>query len=97
MIASRPETVAAEKSMSAFFICPGGRFFRAIFNNDSHPSVALFLSDGRYVVLPEANSGSGARYANQDESFVFWNKGQKALIVEQGKTTYTGCEKQGDS
>ena len=27
-------------------------------------------------------SGSGARYANKDESFVFWNKGNTAFITE---------------
>jgi membrane-bound inhibitor of C-type lysozyme len=27
-------------------------------------------------------SGSGARYANADESIVFWNKGDTAFITE---------------
>ena len=70
---------------------------RAVFNNGSRPRVALTLSDGRYVVLPEAKSGSGARYANPKESCVFWDKGRTAFVVERGKTTYAGCEKQGGS
>jgi len=41
--------------------------------------------------LPQARSGSGARYANGDESFVFWNKGDTAFIEEDGKTTYADC------
>jgi membrane-bound inhibitor of C-type lysozyme len=36
-------------------------------------------------------SGSGARYANSNESFVFWNKGNTAFIEENGKTTYSNC------
>jgi membrane-bound inhibitor of C-type lysozyme len=95
--ATGSEPVTAARTMSAFFVCTGGRSIRAVFNNGSRPRVALALSDGRYVVLPEAKSGSGARYANPEESFVFWSKGQTALIVERGKTTYAGCEKQGGS
>jgi membrane-bound inhibitor of C-type lysozyme len=38
-------------------------------------------------------SGSGARYANKDESFVFWNKGDTAFITEgaSGEETYSDC------
>ncbi len=41
--------------------------------------------------LPQVLSGSGARYANFDESFVFWNKGDTAFITEGGKTTFKDC------
>jgi membrane-bound inhibitor of C-type lysozyme len=43
--------------------------------------------------LPQAMSGSGARYANKDESFVFWNKGNTAFITEgaAGEETYSDC------
>ena len=51
----------------------------------------LVLSDGRKLSLPQAMSGSGARYANRDESIVFWNKGDTAFLDEKGKTTYEGC------
>ena len=56
-------------------------------------SVNLKLSDGRSLKLPQAMSGSGARYANKDESWVFWNKGDTAFITEgaDGKETYSGC------
>jgi len=38
-------------------------------------------------------STSGARYANKDETFVFWNKGDTAFVTEgkDGKETYSGC------
>jgi membrane-bound inhibitor of C-type lysozyme len=48
-------------------------------------SVALVLSDGRSVTLPQTISASGIRYANADESLVFWSKGNTAFITE-GKT-----------
>jgi membrane-bound inhibitor of C-type lysozyme len=53
--------------------------------------VELTLSDGRKLALPQAVSASGARYANADESVVFWNKGRTAFVEEAGKQTYTGC------
>jgi membrane-bound inhibitor of C-type lysozyme len=38
-------------------------------------------------------SASGARYANKDETFVFWNKGDTAFVTEgkDGKETYSSC------
>ena len=53
----------------------------------------LKLSDGRSLSLPQVLSGSGARYANKDESFVFWNKGDTAFITEgaSGEETYSDC------
>ena len=43
--------------------------------------------------VPQAMSGSGARYANADESFVFWNKGDDAFITEgdPDKPTFADC------
>jgi membrane-bound inhibitor of C-type lysozyme len=45
--------------------------------------------------LPQVISGSGARYANADESFVFWNKGDTAFITEgpddNDNMTYKDC------
>jgi len=43
--------------------------------------------------LPQVMSGSGARYANKDESFVFWSKGNTAFITEGagGEETHSDC------
>jgi membrane-bound inhibitor of C-type lysozyme len=71
------------------FECANGSKINAVFNGQA--SVDLKLSDGRSLMLPRAVSGSGARYANKDESFVFWNKGDTAFIEEKGQTTYTNC------
>ena len=42
--------------------------------------------------MPAVVSGLGARYANVDEIFFYWNKGDKAFIEERGRTTFDGCK-----
>jgi membrane-bound inhibitor of C-type lysozyme len=49
------------------FICPKNKNIHAVFYKNR--TVNLELSDGRKMVLPQVISGSGARYANSDESF----------------------------
>ena len=75
---------------TAIFKCQGGKSIEATFYASS---VGLKLSDGRSLTVPQAMSGSGARYANKDETFVFWNKGDTAFVTEgkDGKETYSGC------
>jgi uncharacterized protein len=85
------QVAAAAKTIKARFACAGGKSIEATFVNGPSTSVRLVLSDGRKMALPQAMSASGARYANKDESFVFWNKGNTAFIEEGGKTTYEGC------
>jgi membrane-bound inhibitor of C-type lysozyme len=79
------------ETIHARFDCDGGKSIEAAFDNGPKPSVELALSDGRRWVLPQALSASGARYANGDESIVFWNKGNTAFIEEGGRTTYRDC------
>ncbi len=45
------------------------------------------------LTLPQTISASGARYANTDESIVFWNKGNTAFITEgdPNSPTYKDC------
>lgn len=61
-------------------------------------SVALSLSDGRQMTLRQTLSADGARYSDGDpnvsgnESFVFWSKGNGALVLEDNEQkSYTGC------
>lgn len=55
-------------------------------------SIKLTLSDGQNLDLPQTISADGSRYANNDESFVFWSKGDGALILENNiEKTYIGC------
>lgn len=55
-------------------------------------SVSLVLSDGRAMTLAQTISADGVRYANADDSFVFWEKGNGALVLENDvEKSYTGC------
>lgn len=78
------------KDINAIFNCPEERMIITTFHL-SDDTVDIKLSDGRELTLPRAISASGARYANSDESFVFWNKGNTAFIQENGTTTYQDC------
>ena len=73
---------------SVVFNCAVDKNIKAIFYKDR---VYVSLSDGRKMSLPQVLSGSGARYANFDESFVFWNKGDTAFVNEGDKMTYKDC------
>jgi membrane-bound inhibitor of C-type lysozyme len=64
---------------TAIYKCDGNKGVDATYYPDS---VDLTLTDGRSMKLPQVISGSGARYANADESFVFWNKGDTAYVTE---------------
>ncbi|HXV73425.1 MAG TPA: MliC family protein, partial [Sphingomonadales bacterium] len=76
--------------VTAVFKCDDGKSIDATFYANA---VDLKLSDGRTMKVPQAMSASGARYANKDETFVFWNKGDTAFVTEgkDAKETYTGC------
>lgn len=76
---------------TAAFKCDGSKAVTATFYPGVDKYVDLSLSDGRKLSVPRAISASGARYANADESFVFWNKGDTAFITENGTTTFSGC------
>ena len=73
------------------FTCDDGKSIVADFYVGDDKFVDLALSDARAMSVPRAISASGARYANADESFVFWNKGDTAFVTENGTTTYAGC------
>ena len=78
-------------TVAADFYCLNQQTIKAIFTIGTDNKVALSLSDGRDLSLPQVISASGARYANADESFVFWNKGDQAFIEENGQSTYLDC------
>lgn len=80
--------------VSVNYMCEGGSSIVANYNN-TDDNVALVLSDGREMTLPLAVSASGARFANEDESVVFWNKGNGAFLEEGGVTTFEDCVAEG--
>jgi membrane-bound inhibitor of C-type lysozyme len=88
----------------ATYICDGGKTIQAAFykgdEQTAEPgqppipsgSVNLVLSDRRNFDLAKTLSADGGRYANGDESFVFWDKGNTALVLENGvEKDYKGC------
>lgn len=55
-------------------------------------SVKIVLSDGRKFDLRHTISADGSRYANSDESFIFWSRGDEAYVFENNvEKNYTGC------
>lgn len=86
---------AALMRKTVTFACDEGKQIGATFYIGDDKFVDLVLSDGRSLSVPHAISASGARYANADESFVFWNKGDGAFITEglgsEATTTYANC------
>lgn len=56
----------------------------------SNDSVIVTL-DGVPYELPQVISASGARYANSDESFVFWNNGNESMILVDDELVHEGC------
>jgi membrane-bound inhibitor of C-type lysozyme len=58
------------KRGSGILRCEAGKTVSAVFTNGPRSDVRLTLSDGRELSLPQAQSASGARYANGDETFV---------------------------
>ncbi|MCL5017247.1 MAG: MliC family protein, partial [Patescibacteria group bacterium] len=90
---------------TVLYMCNGGKKLTAqYFENASKPiaipgqppipsgRVMVALDDGRSLNLPRTISADGLRYANNDESFVFWSKNNGVLILENGQEkNYTGC------
>ena len=83
------KTIAATYYQGAASTAPAGSSTPPVPNG----SVALVLSDGRSLTLPQTISGSGIRYANADESLVFWSKGNTAFITEGAgqSQTFSNC------
>ncbi len=53
--------------------------------------VTITLSDGRTISLPQTIRADGARYANADETILFWSKGNGVLFEEKGIQNYKNC------
>ena len=90
---------------TVFYKCDGSKTILAKYyegintpGDATHPpipggNVELKLSDGRNVALYQTISADGGRYANSNESFIFWSKGDGAFVMEgkSNNTTYNNC------
>lgn len=82
------ETTDTTVIATARYQCDDDKFIDARYYASS---VSLDLSDIRTRTLLQVVSASGARYADEDETFVFWNKGETAFIQEGTELTFTNC------
>jgi membrane-bound inhibitor of C-type lysozyme len=64
------------------FQCDDSSLIEATFDNAPDPATVKLVRNGRTFTLPQAMSGSGARYVGDD--IEFWNKGDDAMVEWQG-------------
>ena len=90
---------------TAYFVCDAGKTISASFYDQKNlkiiapgarpePTgwVELMFGDQSTTSLTQTISADGGRYANADETFVFWNKGRGALVLENSsEKNYTHC------
>lgn len=91
----RNENIEGMNNQTYSFVCKNNKVIMALFyiDDDKQADLTLYDESGiRKLSLPRAMSGSGARYANSDESAVFWNKGETAFLTEKNQVTFEGCE-----
>ncbi len=90
VVAGGNEGRAEDPVSEVKFACKEDKTIDATFYADK---VDLTLSDGRSMSLPQTMSGSGIRYANADETFIFWSKGDTAFVTEGAdeKETFSDC------
>ena len=77
------------------YSCDAGKIIAAAY---SSTAVALTLSDGRSLDLPQTESGSGIRYEatatstdGSSADIVFSSEGDNANLMENASTTYQDC------
>lgn len=82
--------ILGQKINDVVFQCESNKSIHAVFYKNS---VHISLSEGIETFLPQTISASGARYANYDESLVFWNKGKTAFVTQGNinSPTYSNC------
>lgn len=89
-ISASPSPTSAP-TLSFFYSCNTKKTLTATYT-PQFDSVTVALSDGRSMTLPKTISADGMRYANSDESFIFWGKGNGALVLEHNQEkSYIGC------
>lgn len=77
-----------EFSKSVVYICESANAMEVGYGNDL---VQVRLSDQRQFTLEEKVSASGDKYATENDSEVFWVKGENAYFEESGTKSYNNC------
>lgn len=81
LIAGAPSH-AADTIGPVTFQCDDSSLIEATFDNAPDPHTVQLVRNGQTFTLPQAMSGSGARY--QGDQIEFWNKGANAMVEWQG-------------
>lgn len=71
------------------FSCPSGKDIKINYDDDISKATVLFKN--KEYNLQRARSASGARYANEDESIVFWEHQGEATLKINGETVAENC------
>src|SRR6056297_1530724 len=87
---SNPETKEDGDSNAFIFDCPSGVEIKISYDKESD-SASLFI-EGEAYKIHRVISASGARYANDDETVVFWEHQGEAMVEIDGKTMYQECK-----
>ena len=84
------KSILGEPINNVKFACADNKVIYADFYKNF---VHIDIGKGETMYLPQTISADGARYANTDESIVFWNKGNTAFITEgnPNNVTYQDC------
>jgi len=85
LYANRTVVLQPSETKTISYLCEQGKTIEATYATSS---VSLKLSDGRSMTLPQTSSASGIRYANADESLIFWSKGNGAFTMENNKEVF---------
>ena len=105
---AKEETVIAHMKFiaSVHYVCDKSKTIQAAFYEGAHVespegmppvptgSVEVAFDGAGSTTLKQTISADGGRYANQDESLIFWSKGTSAIIMHGDKldTEYTNCK-----
>lgn len=86
---SNSSTVENVSKNTFFFSCPDGVELKISYDRESD-SASLFILGEEYRIYPVI-SASGARYANNDETVIFWEHQGEAMVEINGEMVYQGC------
>jgi len=83
-------TIEDGDSNAFIFDCPSGVEIKISYDEESD-SASLFVEGEEYKIY-RVISASGARYANNDETVVFWEHQGEAMVEIDGKIMYQECK-----
>lgn len=78
------------------FVCPSGNEIAIRYMDYSGSVVRMALSESLIFELERTETVSGARFANLDETVVFWNRDDGATVELDGSILYDSCPLKSD-